>query len=354
MADSIRVAIHAREEELRVLIQAREEEVAAANARREEEIIASVNAREKEFCDAWREREEAMEERIRWCQSREQDLAEEERRVNAVREEVEERMAEWSRTRGTGRTVKDEKTTKTPFEEVKNVLEPLNRLPTHPCTPGPPKLHPRAFPTPGSAMKGVVLTATGEILNTPAPSALFAKTPKVVLNFAKIFDFEDDENVEEDTASPSQRRNVREATPTSLATSSATPTSSVSSSSAKPPPTRLRRPSITRPDGLKGGQSQPLPHPHLRSPVPATYDLADEENLPSPFLKRTERAASSENLAGKAKKRPSSGNLLRAVAAANSAVRSRPSGAASTEGTRSSVANARKASDEARKALFRT
>lgn len=344
MGDTVKAAIFAREEELRILIQAREEEVAAANARREEEIIFSVNAREKEFCDAWRQREEAMEERIRWCEQREAELIAEEQRVNSVRVEVEQRMAEWERERERAPTkgAKEQKMHKTPLEEVKNVLEPLQRLHAHPSTPAPPAMNTKPFPTPGSAMKGVVLTATGEALMTPAPAAaaLFANSPKVALNFARIFDFDDDDGGDV-VSSPSQRRSVRELTPSS---SSATPTSSVSST--QPPPTRLRRPSITRPDSLK---AQPLPHPHLRAP---SYDLADEENLPSPFLKRNERAAV-EKSTGKAKKRPSNGIMLRAVAAANSAVRSRPA-SAPAEDTRPSVANARKASDEARKALFRT
>ncbi|KAF9037295.1 kinase-like protein [Hymenopellis radicata] len=348
LGDAVRMAILAREEELRVLIQAREEEVAAANAKREEEIIFSVNAREKEFCDAWRQREEAMEEKIRWCEKREQELLEEEDRVNSVRQEVEERMAQWERDRANAKPAKEPRLHKSPLEEVKNVLEPLQRLPQHLSTPGPPSI--KAFPTPGSAMRGVVLTATGEPIMTPAPAAaaLFANSPKVALNFAKIFDFDDDDGGDVGL-SPSQRRSTRESTPTPT-TSGATPSSSASS--AKPPPTRLRRPSITLSDALK---AQPLSHPHLRSsPAPASYDLADEENLPSPFLKRTERLAVNEKSTGKPKKRPSSGNLLRAVAAANAAVRTRPLSSASSDGARPSIASARKAGDEARKALFRT
>ncbi|KAJ7836958.1 hypothetical protein B0H13DRAFT_1537496, partial [Mycena leptocephala] len=105
------------------------------------------------------------------------------------------------------------------------------------------------------------------------------------------------------------------------------------STSSTAPPTRLRRPSIrtagrrpTLPASLSdptgfaastpeagGSQSKnkpkPLPHPHLGStsqpippqatrantaPMPRShpapeYDLNDEENLPSPFLKRTDR-----------------------------------------------------------------
>ena len=40
-----------------------------------------------------------------------------------------------------------------------------------------------------SAMKGVVLISTGETLTTPSQSETGKSSPKVVLNFAKIFDF---------------------------------------------------------------------------------------------------------------------------------------------------------------------
>jgi hypothetical protein len=45
-----------------------------------------------------------------------------------------------------------------------------------------------------SDMKGVVLTTTGKMLSTPAPSELaklFDASPKVGLNFAKIFNFDE-------------------------------------------------------------------------------------------------------------------------------------------------------------------
>jgi hypothetical protein len=49
----------------------------------------------------------------------------------------------------------------------------------------------RLFP---SDMKGVVLTTTGKMLSTPAPSELaklFDASPKVGLHFAKIFNFDE-------------------------------------------------------------------------------------------------------------------------------------------------------------------
>jgi hypothetical protein len=53
-----------------------------------------------------------------------------------------------------------------------------------------------------SAMKGVVLTSTGEIPATPTPAELvnlFKCSPKVGLNFGKIFDFEEGDSGEKDS-----------------------------------------------------------------------------------------------------------------------------------------------------------
>ncbi|PBK97889.1 kinase-like protein [Armillaria gallica] len=363
LSTAIKHAIAAREEELRVLVQQREEEVAAAIARREEEvgaairrreeeIIASVNAREKEIFDAWKEREDAMEARIRWVEIRERELEEEAKRVECVKNEVEAKMQAWEGEKGKGK--KGHQTR--PLEEVKNLLEPLSRLHTvYPSTPAPPRPQAQTLPTPASAMRGVMLTDTGELLATPGPTELFVNTPKVGLNFVRIFDFEDEpEDGNEETipvpVTPSRKRTSTSTRDSTLTTSKST------TSSTKPPPTRLRRPSITlsstssSSSNSDGAKPQPLQHPHLKPAIspPPTYDLADEENLPSPFLKRAERANSTGS---KPKKRPSNGNLLRAVAAANSAVRSKSTGDAVA---RPSVASARKAGEEARKALYRT
>ncbi|KAK0201632.1 kinase-like domain-containing protein [Desarmillaria ectypa] len=365
LSTAIKHAIAAREEELRVLVQQREEEVAAAIARREEEvaaamrrreeeIIASVNAREKEIFEAWKEREDVMEARIRWVEIRERELEEEAKRVECVKNEVEVKMQAWEREKE-----KDKKGHQTrPLEEVKNLLEPLSRLNmVHPSTPAPPRLQAQMLPTPASAMRGVVLTDTGELLATPGPTPaeLFVNTPKVGLNFVRIFDFEDESEDGNEEMSPVPVTPSRKRTST-LTRDSTITTPKSTAFSTKPPPTRLRRPSITLSStsssslNSDGAKPQPLQHPHLKpaSSPPPTYDLADEENLPSPFLKRAERANSTGS---KPKKRPSNGNLLRAVAAANSAVRSKSTGDAVA---RPSVASARKAGEEARKALYRT
>ena len=403
---------------------------------------------------------------------------------------------------------------KNPLEEVKNRLEPLNRMtqetPVHLShtsasqpTPKPvfstkipsletPVSRPAYVDSIPSAMKGIVLTSTGESLATPSQAelvSLFNCSPKVGLNFAKIFDFEagdhsgipagkrrdDEEAADSPPPSPSsrktkeveRRKEADEAMESSTSTSNSCglSTGTTSQVSAAAPPTRIRRPSIrksTRPTHNRAGtlptstsdpnfptttssssaQPKPLPHPHLRPSKsnsslasnrgtmvrattmpagslsqghpPPEYDFNDEENLPSPFLKKNDKTSqaktagsvgpmtnltaiapstatstSSISTASRGKRRPSSGLLLRAVAAANNVERrgtlsstssststtSSPvldNGNPSIESTpsvdagtttdnhngggipRPSLASARKASEEARKALLRT
>ena len=529
---TVKQAVIRREEELRVLICKREEEVALAMAQREEEIMEAVRNREEQLSDAWTKREAEMkkeleeslksvDERIQWVVNKENDLVVEETRLNELREELEEGMRKIDEgamkcsfcfspkiVLYRPHAVRKEKN---PLEEVKNRLDPLNRM-----TQGTPTRHLRrgssSQPTPGqvsstkipsletpvsrpayidfipSAMKGIVLTSTGESLATPSQAelvTLFNCSPKVGLNFTKIFDFEggdhdrkparnprdDEEEADSPPPSPSSRKTkekerkkeIDESTESSSSASSscALSTTTVSQVSTAAPPTRLRRPSIrnsTRPTHNRAGtlptsasepifpttimsssaQPKPLPHPHLRhsksnsslvsnhAPViPATtmatgshfqqraapeYDFTDEENLPSPFLKKngknssqataagavgpmtnltaitpgTATSTSSSSTAPRGKRRPSNGLLLRAVAAANNAGRRGTISSTSTtvcpvldngdpqmesmpavnvglttdnhDGggiPRPSLASARKASEEARKTLLR-
>lgn len=338
---------------------------------------------------------------------------------------------------------------KVPLEEVKNVLAqatPIQRrtrfdlLPT----PRPSAALVSSLETPvsratyddtmASAMKGVVFTSTGESLQTPVPNELvklFNCSPKVGLNFAKIFDFEEGEG----------DITFQQHSPTASALSVMSPPPSPSSRREReraresdrdsPPPTRIRRPSIRSATRVARTESaplattdttnrsnlqssaKPLPHPHLRPsrssgnitrattlpqiPVPRThpspeYDFTDEENLPSPFLKRIDRTAAAKNATTsatpinstssipsapsssslvptssmKAKRRGSSGLTLRAVAAANSTRKLRPgpqedetisftpASSEYPEQSRTSLASARKANEEAKKALSRS
>jgi hypothetical protein len=138
------------------------------------------------------------------------------------------------------------------------------------------------------------------------------------------------------------------------------------------PPTRLRKPSIRaslpRPSLPPSTTSCPTtfpttartdhPQPLAPASVPApAYDLEDEDNLPSPFLKRIDR--------GRPHSRRGSGAYdLRAKAAANVAMGSGKEGrgarisAGASVGAgagiaRPSLERAKQASEDAKKALFR-
>jgi hypothetical protein len=306
---------------------------------------------------------------------------------------------------------------KAPLEEVKNVLqapvqfdkEPhptLRRVSSAYVTPqnGAPK---PVFPL-ASAMKGVILTASGEALATPTPSELakfFVASPKASFGFAKIFGDEssgdEDENqpttaVAAPPRSPAKKRAPVKAVSTGTVSSSSSSSSQGSIQEKPAPATRLRRPSIVRASSSRpklaseSEQVSSKPEPSTSSvkvssdpptgatssrpqttrtastpPEPA-YDLDDEANLPSPFLKKVERLAPSQSaptVSGQqahapAKKRPSAGNMLRAFAAANNAAgRSKPSAVASVVAAASAGKAGgvgRRAGDESRKALLRT
>lgn len=422
----IREAIGKREEELRVAIRKREEEVAAAMARREEEILSAVRQREQEISDAWRTREaqikveveEMIAERMKWVAAKEADLEVEQTRLDEVRKDLEAKLAALSSQEVKGRKEK------TPLEEVKNLLAPLVQMTeehshtrekrisnaySNMATPVNRNVAKPAQDYMPSAMKGVILTQTGQPLVTPTPTELtnlFVNSPKVGLDFAKIFDFEseaEDDNSESEEAVPPSPT-VRERPSSELSSHSSGSTGeSTSGSGPSAPLTRLRKPSIrgsvqrppvrrgstlpasaSDPTGLvssarartsrsvKAKLGDEVISSSNKPPIavrPAEYDLSDEENLPSPFLRRGERERPGLPNGGTFKtKRQSTGNLLR-VAAANSAAAaagvkpgtnaSRALGSKvslpSLGGARPSLTNGRsKTSEEARKALSRS
>ncbi|KAF9220114.1 kinase-like protein [Gyrodon lividus] len=427
--ERIREAIGKREEELRIAVRKREEEVAAAMSRREEEIMSAVRQREQEIFEAWRAREEqvkaegeaAVAEKMGWIAAKEADLEAEQTRLDEVQKDLEVKLAALSSQETKGRREK------TPLEEVKNLLAPLVQMTEEHSRIREKRLsadysnmetpisrniaRPVQNPMP-SAMKGVVLTQTGQPLATPTPAELanlFVNSPKVGLDFAKIFDFEseaegDDSESEAEAMPPSPT--IRERPVSELSSHSSGSTGeSVSVQAPAIPPTRLRKPSIrssvqrpsvrragmlptstSDPTGLtsssraratkstsakvEGAMSSSKP---LIPARPTEYDLSDEENLPSPFLKRVERERTGLPSGGtfRSTKRPSTGNLLRAVAAANSAAAGARPGSSSGKGSgsgkvpSSSVAGARivgrpsetsakKVEEEARKVLSRS
>ncbi len=96
---------------------------------------------------------------------------------------------------------------KRPLEEVKSTLHPTPRtvevthaqtqrrrkVDVQPTRPNPTPNRIAVLETPISWPSFIVLTATGEMPSTPAPTALsklFDSLLKVGLNFAKIFDFD--------------------------------------------------------------------------------------------------------------------------------------------------------------------
>lgn len=234
--------------------------------------------------------------------------------------------------------------------------------------------------TPGSAMRGVILTDTGEVLQTPTPAPhpvelarLVLDSPRVRLNFGGIFDerhaFNEDseggcgeEYDEHEPASPSTKgRLILERKAREKENVSPQPSSSV-------PPTRLRKPSIRAslqrpshpPSAVSCSITAPIIHPTQplapvkhSVPAPASYDFEDDDNLPSPFLKRTDKCKPHS-------RRGSAANDLRAKAAANAAVSSgkdrraaRTSAGAGAALARPSLERAKQASEDAKKALFR-
>ncbi|KAH8833711.1 kinase-like domain-containing protein [Flagelloscypha sp. PMI_526] len=378
IAEAIREAVAQRENELRVLVGQREKEVEDAIAQREQDLMEAMRRREAEVVQAWETRENEIrsevaqqlreaEEQVTWVTERQEELRQDEERLDTLRAELEKKNAKSEANKGR----------KAPLEEVKNVLRPVERTPKHPPSAarrtGTQSIYstPMSQPMRGnenvlqSAMKGVVFTATGQTLTTPARPLeidnIFNKSPKVGLDFGKIFETSkvildseveqsDDEHdhaldssAEDDLhpSPPPSPTSKRERERMEQQKSSRSSASSVSSSTTT---TRLRRPSIRRQSrtamktsasdsvdvvsprkarSLSRGPSGPSARMVLHQKAPS-YDLADEANLPSPFLKRTERsmaASNTEAATAQPKKRISGGNLLRAVAAANSAGR---------------------------------
>jgi hypothetical protein len=368
---------------------------------------------------------------------------------------------------------------------VKNILAPLAQLTTDPRNTPHPKsptrttrrqletpvdrMAPPAFPL-ASAMKGVILTETGEPLATPAPGSklvdIFVETPRISnnsLGFAKIFDFDEEEEEEEETSpqedvgttptrispskrrpdaaisrtqketegsgprqilrqadslqrSPSKRKSIGASRNTQLQATAAPVPSRTAPAPPARRPSRLRRPSISSRSHAKRVEGRATDTADLDATItttngvppsssssssvsssssssssgstgtvtsedttacaaPATpkYDLQDEENLPSPFLRRFERGiggmeaemvsrgagAGSGGTATIARlKRPSGANLLRVAAAANSAkaagsVAVGGKGNAATATGTMARTTVRRAREEARNALLR-
>jgi NIMA (never in mitosis gene a)-related kinase 2 len=463
IASRVQSAVATREEELRNAVLEYEKIVESRVQRREEEIMEAVRVREAELFEAWQTHEASvraacqaeLEERWRIEQEKLQRMKEEmEEKARAIEEGQQKGKIRWCRPVETLTSSSGQKKSKTPLEEVKNILAPLAQLTRDPHrTPRPNMTSPTrpnrrpietpvdrmaspAFPI-ASAMKGVILTATGEPLATPTPTKLvelLVDSPRMggSLGFAKIFDFDklDEEESGEEGAgkkrsmprSPSKRKadaviSQAQAGVSAMtlsrgdsATRSPSKRKSVSSSqsqsaavapvptrAAPAAPSRLRRPSVSsRSNGRRveaaaadtAGQledrtitttcsslSSSSSSNSSRSssntqtinsgdacgvtPAAPVYNMEDEENLPSPFLRRVEReggggvkatvTGGGSSMMITRVKRTSGANLLRATAAANNAKT-----AATPMGTKGmAVGTLRRAGEEARKVLLR-
>lgn len=466
----VREALLKREDELRAMVLKQEADVAARMARREEEIMDAVRRREEDIAKMWsdweRETREGMaravEERMAWVQEQAAELERERARIQGVQAELERRCQEAEKelaaSRNQGKTplenVKnlmrqplwDEQPLKTPLRSERFSKPPVFETPMNKAAAAPVDF------VPPSAMKGVVLTATGEKLETPSPAEfakLFIETPKVKLNFAQIFDFdsEAEDSVDEDGYETDTRPSLtaticgqkRERPPIETPDDDddeeeedleSTPKQvHVTASTVAARPTRLRRPSIrasssrpliesvsapaltttttSRSNAVASSSTQPAasraksrsrppssqasnhPPPFVPSRETPEYDFSDEENLPSPFLKKVDRerisrttSAPAQALHGDTASAPSSRarvprksghNTLRAMAVVNAAhaaggvttsksagafssrapTRTASASAASHSNVRTSIQKAQQASADARKALFR-
>lgn len=227
----------------------------------------------------------------------------------------------------------------------------------------PPKAH-EFIPTPGSAMRGVILTDTGEILATPVAhpvelTRLVLDSPQVKLNFSCIFDKDvdsDDENadLENPLSSPSRRRNLAfSKKKTTSASVLKWPESedeqdkeNLAPHTAIPvPASRLRKPSIRTSTCPAILSSQALENPETKSP-----ELVGESNTGG--MGKNKDAKSSG-----CSRRSSTVSDLRTKAVTNAAMNSarRTSKAAMPDtNSRPLLDRAKQASEGAKKALSRS
>jgi hypothetical protein len=123
-------------------------------------------------------------------------------------------------------------------------------------TPITRRLASRSMTNLGSAMRGVVLTDSGQVIPTPARGEIIAFPSDITID-------------DRPTSAPITAPELTE-------TAALLPLERSSSDSGTSKNARLARRSTV------GPAARPIAVPA----VPAVYDLADEENLPSPFLKR--------------------------------------------------------------------
>lgn len=195
-------------------------------------------------------------------------------------------------------------------------------------TPMAKRLASKSMTNLGSAMRGVVLTESGTVVPTPIKSIL------------------------DPIASPTnpllEDRTMYAPTPTPQFTDPAPPAPlerSASESDAPRLPRLARRSTVgpaARPISVPSGSGSGNPWASAPAPV---YDFADEENLPSPFIKRGKADTM------KSKKVPGLLQLATGNAAKAGASTSTRTGASLRSGTKASLLRAVKAGESVTKTL---
>jgi NIMA (never in mitosis gene a)-related kinase len=172
-------------------------------------------------------------------------------------------------------------------------------------------------------MKGVIITATGEEVLTPVPNPLLAlldNSPvRSFKGFGRLKDEVEDEHPEvlDSASSPEDEHGEQDFEPSPSVVVSRMRRTSIAKF------TRPLFPSLaTAPAAVPTADKTPLslePEPSQSAP-PSTIPTADdEENLPSPFLKRVERAARAGFKPASRRTSTEASKALRTAAAANAA-----------------------------------
>lgn len=356
-ATAFRAFLAQKETEVRAAMEARERELTEAMMARERELCAGVLRREEELRARWEEREEEI--RVAW-DARELEMVAREEAVRKEEERLEALRVELESAKG-----KKEQSTKNPIAMLRQQLAPKT-----PISRFAAKSAAVLSPAPGSAMKGVVLTSTGEALPTPqaqkapdhhdVPAAkdlakLLQASPVVGLDFGRFADDDHDDHDDDERPHspcpaererpPQRARKMSTATTrSSLPVLVAPPAPSLTNVTNAPPPEKSsEKPPVvaTKPERRATAPVDKKLSKLLAAAAPV-YNLEDEENLPSPFIKRSVPTANANPVATRAA--PARPTLVKRPSAV---------GTGTLGKARPSIARAKAASEEARKTLAR-
>ncbi|GJJ13098.1 hypothetical protein Clacol_007348 [Clathrus columnatus] len=326
-----------REAELREAVLRKEQEVRYRMEKREAELLQAIVKREKELQELWEQYEAKLRREIH---EREEQivLAEEYLKQEWQQLQVSQQLSQKS-----GQETSLNQVSETP---VRSLLKGQDFI-----------------PTPGSAMRGVVLTDTGEVLVTPAAHQVELKrlvldSPQVKLNFSCIFDKDadsDDESIDsENPLSSPSRRNKSAFLERKMGSNNVLnwPESEeeqdkenlAPQSSHIPPATRLRKPSIR-------ASTCPV--------IPAISQALDNSGAKASTIDNINSGPAMKNKEGISvgySRRSSTVPDLRTKAVTNAMNSARRTSKAtmSENSSRPLLERAKQASEGARKALFRS